>query len=179
MRRVGIGVGALPPRRDGSATMDYAGPRRSTTTPRSRRTYNSGVLFPPSAVRTLVSALGPLELRVLDALWARENPASIRQLVDTFPGVAYTTLMTTADRLFRKGLLDRQRDGRAFLYTPRWTREDLELRLAASAMTTLLAEDTQTLRPLISLFVDEVSRRDGDMLDELERLIKAKKEAAR
>ena len=116
---------------------------------------------------------------MLDALWARGNPASIRQLVERFPGVAYTTLMTTADRLFRKGLLERQRDGRAFLYTPRWTREDLELRLAASAMTTLLAEDSQTLRPLISLFVDEVSRRDGDMLDELERLIKAKKEATR
>ena len=137
------------------------------------------MLFPRSSVRTLASVLGPLELRVLDTLWAQEGPATVRQLVSAFPGVAYTTLMTTADRLFRKGLLERHRDGRAFLYAPRWSREELELRLASSAMSTLLADESRTLRPLISLFVDEVSRRDRAMLDELERLIKEKKEGGR
>jgi predicted transcriptional regulator len=123
----------------------------------------------------LASALGPLELRVLEDLWARRAPATVRDLVEAFPGVAYTTLMTTADRLFRKGLLVRERDGRAFRYRPRWSRAELDLHLASAAIATWLADDPRTLRPLVSLFVDEVTRRDESMLDELERLIRQKK----
>ena len=127
----------------------------------------------------LAATLGPLELRVLDALWQRAEASTVRDLIDVFPGIAYTTLMTTADRLFRKGLLVRERDGRAFRYRPRWSREALDLQLASSAMATWLADDPRALRPLISLFVDEVSRRDESMLDELERLIREKKGGAR
>lgn len=123
----------------------------------------------------LASALGPLELRVIEELWARRAPTTVRDLVEAFPGVAYTTLMTTADRLFRKGLLVRERDGRAFRYRPRWSRDELGLHLAGAAMATWLADDPRTLRPLVSLFVDEVTRRDESMLDELERLIRQKK----
>jgi predicted transcriptional regulator len=115
---------------------------------------------------------------VLEELWAR-GAATVRDIVDGFPGVAYTTLMTTADRLFRKGLLARERQGRAFRYRPRWSRHELDLRLASSAMATMLADNPQTLRPLISMFVDEVSRRDHAMLDELERLIRRKKGSER
>jgi hypothetical protein len=46
-------------------------------------------------------------------------------------------------------------------------------------MATMLADNPQTLRPLISMFVDEVSRRDLAMLDELERLIRRKKGSER
>lgn len=126
----------------------------------------------------IAQALGPLELRVLEELWAR-GAATVRNLVDAFPGAAYTTLMTTADRLFRKGLLVREREGRAFRYRPRWSREELDLRLASSVMATFLADDQHGLQPLISLFVDEVSRRDHAMLDELERLVRQKKEGER
>jgi predicted transcriptional regulator len=122
----------------------------------------------------LTQALGPLEVRVMEEMWAR-GLARVRDLIDSFPGVAYTTLMTTADRLFRKGLLVRERDGRAFRYRPRWTREEFHLRLASSAMATFLPGDERALMPLISLFVDEVSRRDHAMLDELERLVQRKK----
>lgn len=119
--------------------------------------------------------LGPLERRVLEALWAR-GPATVRELLPAFNGVAYTTLMTTADRLFRKGLLAREKDGRAFRYRPRASREALLLARAGSALATLLPGDRQTLRPFVSLFVDEVSKRDASMLDELEALIRSKRE---
>ena len=55
------------------------------------------------SVRQLESTFGPLEIRVLDALWARQTPACVRDLQPQFPGVAYTTLMTTLDRLFQEG----------------------------------------------------------------------------
>jgi predicted transcriptional regulator len=66
--------------------------------------------------------LGPLEWRTLEALWAREQPASVRDLIDAFPEIAYTTLMTTLDRLHRKGVLAREKQGRAFVYRPKFTR---------------------------------------------------------
>ena len=59
--------------------------------------------------------LGPLEWRVLEALWARTTIASVRDLQPEFPDIAYTTLMTTLDRLHRKGVLLREKNGRAFL----------------------------------------------------------------
>ena len=47
---------------------------------------------------------------MLEALWARDTPACVRDLQPQFPGVAYTTLMTTLDRLFRKGTLTRDEE---------------------------------------------------------------------
>ncbi len=120
--------------------------------------------------------LGPLETRVLDEIWVRGEATTVRALLPRFPGVAYTTLMTTADRLFRKGLLTREKQGRAFAYTARWSRDELAARRAGSALATLLPGERDALRPLISMFVDEVSRRDASLLDELEALVRLKKE---
>ena len=66
----------------------------------------------------LAAIFGPLEIRVLEALWARGTAAAVSDLQPQFPGVAYTTLMTTLDRLFRKGTLSRFKSGRAFFYQP-------------------------------------------------------------
>ena len=90
----------------------------------------------------MTKGLNPVEL---EELWARDGAVTLRHLIAVFPGVAYTTLMPTADRLDRKGLLERTRDGRAFAYRPRWTRDDLDLRLASSAMTHLLADESRAL----------------------------------
>lgn len=120
--------------------------------------------------------LGPLEAKVLDALWQRDGDSTVRDLQAAFTGTAYTTLMTTLDRLFRKGLLSRQKVGRAFSYRPRWSRSELSVRMAGNALATLLPGDSGTLRPIISMFVDEVGRRDAALLDELEELIRRKRE---
>ena len=78
-----------------------------------------------SSTRQLEATFGPLEIRVLEALWARETPACVRDLQPQFPGVAYTTLMTTLDRLFRKGTLSRAKSGRAFFYRPKASQQEL------------------------------------------------------
>jgi predicted transcriptional regulator len=118
-------------------------------------------------------AFGALELRVLEALWRRDAAVSVRELVADFPGAAYTTLMTTLDRLYRKGVLDRTKTGRAFLYEPRYTREQLESAFAARTFESLLRGGSA--EPILSYFVDEVSRHDDRLLDELERLIREKR----
>lgn len=118
--------------------------------------------------------LGPLETRVLEALWTRGCPSSVRDLQPIFPGTAYTTLMTTLDRLHRKGVLSREKQGRAFLYAPLTSRDGFQAARAGGTLASMLA-DPVGAGPLLSFFIDAVSRRDESLLDELERLIREKR----
>lgn len=129
------------------------------------------------ARRPAASGLGPLETRVLDGLWRRARPQSVRELRAGFPGVAYTTLMTTLDRLYKKGLLDRERRGRAYVYVPRFSRSGLRDQMARRAIGHLLGPDSRPsgVRPILSTFVDEVGRRDDALLDALEEIIRARR----
>ena len=126
----------------------------------------------------LETEFGPLEARVLDALWSVGGSATVRTLQPQFPATAYTTLMTTLERLHRKGVLAREKDGRAFIYQHRWSREDLLSRLANERLGALIAPDP-ALQPLVSFFVDAVTRRDSEVLDQLERLIARRREEKR
>jgi predicted transcriptional regulator len=121
----------------------------------------------------LESIFGTLELRVMDVLWRRKSGLTVRDLQPDFPGAAYTTLMTTMDRLHRKGVLARRKDGRAFVYAPICSREEFESGLVTRALTPLL--QGKTAQPILSFFVEEVSRQDDRLLDELERLVREKR----
>jgi BlaI family transcriptional regulator, penicillinase repressor len=121
----------------------------------------------------LASLFGALELRVLDALWRRGGELAVRDLQPEFPGAAYTTLMTTMDRLHRKGVLERRKIGRAFAYRPMSSRQELESGLVTRALQPLLQGDGA--QPILSFFVEEVSRQDDRLLDELERLVREKR----
>lgn len=129
-----------------------------------------------SRARQLESTFGPLEIKVLEALWSRAEPACVRDLQPQFPGVAYTTLMTTLDRLFRKGTLSRAKGGRAFFYRPKSSQQELISELAGSTFETLLPGDAASVRPILSMFVDTVGDRDHALLDELEELVKARRD---
>ena len=121
----------------------------------------------------LHAVFGRLELRVLEALWRRRAEASVRDLQADFPRTAYTTLMTTLDRLYRKGVLERIKTGRAFLYRPRYSRDGLRANLARIVFGVMLGGDA---RPILSTFVDAISRRDRELLDELEAIVRAKRQ---
>ena len=125
----------------------------------------------------LSQEFGPLEVRVLEAIWAEARPATVRDLHASFPRFAYTTLMTTLDRLHKKGVLSRTKVGRAYAYEPQWARSEMELRLAARSIEGFLgaARGRGALEPLLSCFVDAVSERDRQLLDDLERLLEAKR----
>lgn len=128
------------------------------------------VAEPLAGAVDLETVFGPLEARVLDALWGFGGPATVRDLQPRFASSAYTTLMTTLDRLHRKGVLDREKMGRAYAYRHRWSREEFVARVAGEKLGALIAPDA-ALQPLVSFFVDAVTRRDAEVLDELERII--------
>jgi predicted transcriptional regulator len=127
----------------------------------------------------VLSTLGPLERKVLDAAWRLER-ASVRDVVDKLKGeFAYTTIMTTLDRLFKKGYLDRKMHGRAFVYSPRITHEEMQLGILGDVITGLLDSATRSAKPVLASIVDSVGDKDRKLLDELERLVREKKASVR
>jgi predicted transcriptional regulator len=126
------------------------------------------------ALRTGLSVLGPLERRLLELLWAQRRPATVRHIGHAMPELAYTTIMTTLDRLYRKGLLLRDKDGRAFAYTPRYTRGELLSELISGHLADLLAAPEEGT-VLLSTLVRAVSRTDAALLDELDALVQAER----
>jgi predicted transcriptional regulator len=131
----------------------------------------------PSEVASL--ALGKLERQVLDEAW-RCGEVSVRDVFIAFKeAVAYTTLMTTLDRLYKKKLLERRKDGRAFLYSPSLSQEEFEHGIREDVIDGLLGHGAEGIEPVLACIVDTVSERDRELLDELERLVKEKKRELR
>ncbi len=128
--------------------------------------------------RASSAELGPLEERLLEALWSRGN-ATVRELMDEqCQDLAYTTVMTTLDRLFKKKLLSREAEGRAFRYAPVVSREQLHKDVAGEAFRQLLAASPAPSLPL-SYLVEIVSERDAQLLDDLGELVEAKRRELR
>jgi predicted transcriptional regulator len=117
--------------------------------------------------------LGPLEQRVLEYLWGCRESCSVREVQEALAdGHAYTTVMTTLDRLYKKGLLVRGKDGRAFQYTARTSREAFAAGLLRRWLDRLLGRSPA--RPLLVSLVNAVGDHDRGLLPELERLVREK-----
>jgi len=118
--------------------------------------------------------LGPLEQQLLETLWQRGS-ATVRELLEGGDlKLAYTTVMTTLDRLYKKQLLDRVAEGRAFRYSPRQTQEELERAVAGETIRQFLGSGTTAALPL-SYLVEAVSEHDARLLDELQELLDQKR----
>jgi predicted transcriptional regulator len=120
--------------------------------------------------------LGPLEQRALDALWARGS-ATVRELMQgerNCSDLAYTTVMTTLDRLYKKNLLSRTEEGRAFRYAPRLSREELDREAAGQAFRQMLDSSPSSSLPL-SFLVEILGERDSQLLDDLRKLVERKR----
>ncbi|SPL98741.1 Transcriptional regulator, MecI family [[Actinomadura] parvosata subsp. kistnae] len=74
----------------------------------------------------MVRALGDLESTIMDRLWSYHRPSSVRHVLEDLRRdreIAYTTVMTVMDKLYKKGLLRRQPQGKAYIYEPLITKE--------------------------------------------------------
>jgi predicted transcriptional regulator len=124
--------------------------------------------------RSSHTSLGPLEQQLLSTLWMRGS-ATVREILDAGDiKLAYTTVMTTLDRLFKKQLLNRTAEGRAFRYSPRYTQEQLEKAAVGETIRQLLDSGTTAALPL-SYLVEAVSEHDARLLDDLQRLLDEKR----
>ncbi len=121
------------------------------------------------------SAFGKLEREVMDLAWQRSE-ISVRDAYCSFEKrIAYTTLMTTLHRLYRKGMLNRRKSGRAYFYSTRVTRLEFEQGMAKDLIEGMIGRANDDVEPLLACIVDTVTEQDRALLDELDRLIKEKK----
>jgi predicted transcriptional regulator len=101
-----------------------------------------------------------LEAEVLADLWRRNEPATPGEVLEAIDAdLAYTTVMTILTRLWRKGLVERHRDGRAYAYSPKLT----EAQFAAQRMQAALAK-TQDRKAALVSFTDGLPKRDLQLL---------------
>lgn len=136
-----------------------------------------GGLWPGGARDPLHTAFGALEREVLAILWA-EGDLAVRDVQSRLRRTAaYTTVMTTLDRLYKKGVLSRVQSGRAFVYSPAVTREQLQASIASRVLSGLLEGRRDATVPVLSNLVDTVGAQDGgaDLLRELEQMVREKR----
>jgi len=127
------------------------------------------VLLPSFFDATPAAQLGPLERQVLQAVWERGNATVREVLKDGKVWQTYPTIMTTMDRLFKKGLLHRIADGKAFRYSAKFRPEEIERVAAVNGIRQLLGSEYATLH--LSYLVEAVGAQDAKLLDELQTLV--------
>jgi predicted transcriptional regulator len=123
---------------------------------------------------TFQAQLGPLERKLLGEVWSRQSVTVRELLADGKIRLAYTTVMTTLDRLYKKGLLDRVAEGKAFRYCCRCAPEEVPQLSALTNMQRWIANaDVSSLH--LSCFVQAVGEHDVRLLDELRALVENKR----
>lgn len=125
--------------------------------------------------RGLTRVLGGLEARIMEAVWQRGALTGNELCAALGPGAHYKTVLTVANRLVGKGLLTREpAQGRAFRYRAAESREAFLDRVAGSVASGLVGDFG---RPALARLVQAAEAVDPTYLDELERLVRERKEA--
>jgi predicted transcriptional regulator len=123
-----------------------------------------------------VTNLGELELRVMEVLWQRPH-LDARQVRQSLTGVrvpGLSTVQSTLERLFRKQYVDRMKQGQAYFYFSTVSRSALLGRMLGNVIQLLHDGKMETI---LSSFVHVAADLDECSLDELEALIKARRDA--
>ena len=117
----------------------------------------------------LVKVLGPLETEIMQIIWQDERSTvkKVHRKLSQHRDIAYTTVMTTMSRLAEKGVLNRHREGLAYVYTPAITEDDFVTMVVQQVLDGLLDDYSETA---IDYMVDYLARRNPS---ELKRLLKA------
>lgn len=85
----------------------------------------------------MVRGLGDLESAIMDVMWAADGPLPVREVLTRLRQereLAYTTVQTVMEILYRKGWVDRELKRRAYLYWAKASREDYVAGLMADAL---------------------------------------------
>jgi len=122
--------------------------------------------------------LGSLESELMEKVWNR-GEFSVRDLhLEFATRLAYTTVMTTLDRLYKKGLLTRRKVGKAFHYAAAFTEKEYQGQVTQHLFGMVLTDEANN-NAVLSCFVDAVGETDRQNLDKLDQLVKAKRRALR
>jgi len=105
---------------------------------------------------------GQLESAIMDVIWSQDRPYLVREVrerLDYDRPVAYTTVMTVMTILHGKGVLRREKHGRAWRYGPAERREEHDARLMAEIL-----RSGGDLRVTLLRFLDRISDEERDAI---------------
>jgi predicted transcriptional regulator len=125
--------------------------------------------------RGLNQVLGDLEAEIMECMWEKSQ-ASVRDVHACLlkrRDIAYTTVMTVMSRLAEKGHLERQQEGRAYIYAPRKTRDAFCTDVVKKMMSGLFG---RVDKPVLTHFVDSLTAEDASRLDALAEIIEQKRQ---
>lgn len=126
--------------------------------------------------RAFTGTLGSREQEIMRLLWLL-GEGSVQEVAERLStNLAYTTVMTILDRLFKKGLLDRKKKDRAFVYIPAITASELERTRVTQIVSRLFSQAGARPDLLLSSLVDAVDRYDSTLLDQLEEKVRLARE---
>ncbi|MGN7781118.1 BlaI/MecI/CopY family transcriptional regulator [Mycolicibacterium sp. 22603] len=106
--------------------------------------------------------LGDLEATVMDRVWASADGATVRDIFEQLTDarqIAYTTVLSTMDNLYRKGWVRRDREGKAYRYWPTMTREERSAQLMRAAF-----DSGGNTEAVLAFFVDQMSAEESAQL---------------
>jgi predicted transcriptional regulator len=98
-----------------------------------------------------MARFGELEAAIMDVVWAAGAPVRVREVSEQLNRdrpLAFNTVQTVMENLYRKGWLERRKDGRAYWYTAERSRDDYAAGLVAEALTAA-ADPAATLVRLV------------------------------
>jgi predicted transcriptional regulator len=113
--------------------------------------------------------LGDLEVAVLRHLWRRgaSSVKAVHRALGGRRGIALNTVQSTMERLFRKGLLGREKVSHAYVYAPLLSKSELGTRIIEEAVDVVAGERSM----ILSALVDYADREGEGVLAELEALV--------
>jgi len=109
--------------------------------------------------------MGELEGAILGILWdAAEplKPGDVLERLDLQPPVTYSTVLTILRRLWNKGVVQRERLGKAYVYQPVRSKDEEIAEMMVDAFAGAADPDVA-----LGLFVDRLSRRHANALERL------------
>lgn len=122
----------------------------------------------------LAHIFGELEAQLMEAVWVLDEP-SVHEVIDHLGGdLNYKTVMTVLNRLVEKEVLKRRKRGRAFLYTATASRKELLAGVFDKVVRGMFNCGQRQIA--LAQIIDTAEAIDVQILDELSRLIEAKKQ---
>lgn len=122
----------------------------------------------------LTTNLGPLETQAMEILWTG-GECKVRDVMKALNRhLAYTTVMTTLDRLFRKKLVSRRKCVRAYVYSPRITCQEWKDAVTRDLLDKLMAGPQVSREVLIECLMEAVGQQDATLADEIARIANEK-----
>lgn len=118
----------------------------------------------------LVKVLGPLETEIMQVIWHDKcsTVKKVHRALSQNRDIAYTTVMTTMSRLADKGVLNRQRDGLAYIYNPSLSEEDFVTMVVHQVLDGLLTDYSDTA---VDYMIDFLVRNNPNELKRLRKVI--------